>query len=114
MCIMQGWISRSLIAARRRDRPTGSVTRAGDVLNLSQSALSHQLRDIEDRLATPLFHRLGKRMVLTPAGDAPLRAATQVLDIVERTEDDSQGRKEPRRPPPITTQCYLLSLRRDC
>src|SRR5512143_2771559 len=66
----------------------GSVTRAGDVLNLSQSALSHQLRDIEDRLATPLFHRVGKRMVLTPAGESLLRAAAQVLDIVGRTEDE--------------------------
>jgi LysR family transcriptional regulator for metE and metH len=74
-----------LVAAIAR---TGSVTRAGDALNLSQSALSHQLRDIEDRLATPLFSRVGKRMVLTGAGDALLRAATQVLDIVGRTEEE--------------------------
>ena len=49
-----------LVAAIAR---TGSVTRAGDALNLSQSALSHQLRDIENRLAAPLFHRVGKRMM---------------------------------------------------
>jgi LysR family transcriptional regulator for metE and metH len=85
----------------------GSVTRAGDVLNLSQSALSHQLRDIEDRLGTPLFHRVGKRMVLTPAGDSLLRAATQVLDIVDRTEHEirSAGRTNAGRLR-ITTQCY--------
>jgi len=85
----------------------GSVTRAGDVLNLSQSALSHQLRDIEDRLGTPLFHRVGKRMVLTPAGDSLLRAAIQVLDIVERTEHEirSAGRTDAGRLR-ITTQCY--------
>ena len=74
-----------LVAAIAR---TGSVTRAGDVLNLSQSALSHQLRDIENRLDTPLFHRVGKRMVLTTAGDTVLRAASQVLDLVGRAEDE--------------------------
>src|SRR5689334_10629541 len=85
----------------------GSVTRAGDVLNLSQSALSHQLRDIEDRLSTRLFHRVGKRMVLTPAGEALLRTAGQVLDIVGRAEDEikraSASNAGLLR---ITTQCY--------
>ncbi len=86
---------------------TGSVTRAGDALNLSQSALSHQLRDIEDRLATSLFHRVGKRMVLTTAGDALLRTATQVLDIVGRTEEEiRRAGKSEAGLLRITTQCY--------
>ena len=46
----------------------GSLTRAGAALHLTQSALSHQLRDIESRLGVRLFLRVGKRMVLTPAG----------------------------------------------
>ena len=48
---------------------TGSVTEAGKRLHLTQSALSHQLRDAEEKLGTALFLRLGKRMVLTPAGE---------------------------------------------
>ena len=65
----------------------GSLTGAGAVLNLTQSALSHQLRDIESRLGTPLFLRVGKRMMLTPAGERLLRSADEVLDAIERTED---------------------------
>jgi LysR family transcriptional regulator, regulator for metE and metH len=86
---------------------TGSVTRAGDVLNLSQSALSHQLRDIEGRLGAALFHRVGKRMVLTPAGDTLLVAAQQVLDLVGRTESAIRnvGKKDAGLLR-ITTQCH--------
>ena len=51
---------------------TGSVTRAAERLHLTQSALSHQLRDIESRLGIQLFLRLGKRMVLTPPGERVL------------------------------------------
>jgi LysR family transcriptional regulator for metE and metH len=67
---------------------TGSVTRAAERLHLTQSALSHQLRDIESRLGLQLFLRLGKRMVLTPPGERVLGAATRVLDEITRAEDD--------------------------
>ncbi len=67
---------------------TGSVTRAAERLHLTQSALSHQLRDIESRLGIQLFLRLGKRMVLTPPGERVLGAARRVLDEIGRTEDD--------------------------
>src|SRR5881394_3907196 len=66
----------------------GSLTRAGDRLHLTQSALSHQLRDIEARLGTTLFRRAGKRLVLTPAGERLLASARDVLDRLKRTEDD--------------------------
>ncbi|MGQ0735223.1 MAG: LysR family transcriptional regulator [Acidobacteriota bacterium] len=67
---------------------TGSVTRAGERLHLTQSALSHQLREIESRLGLQLFLRLGKRMVLTPAGERVLGTARRILDDLSRTEDD--------------------------
>ena len=66
----------------------GSVTRAAERLHLTQSAISHQLRDIESRLGTPLFHRMGKRMIATPAGERVLRSAAAVLDDLRRTEED--------------------------
>ena len=52
-----------------------SVTRAGERLHLTQSALSHQLRDIEDRLGTQLFLRLNKRMLPTQACERLLAIA---------------------------------------
>jgi LysR family transcriptional regulator for metE and metH len=84
----------------------GSLTRAGDRLHLTQSALSHQLRDIEDRLGAPLFHRHGKRLVLTPAGEHLLQSARDVLDRLRQTEDTirhlgTEGRGVLR----ITTEC---------
>lgn len=66
----------------------GSVTRAAERLHLTQSAISHQLRDIESRLGTPLFYRMGKRMVATPAGERVLRSAGIVLDDLRRAEED--------------------------
>src|SRR3982750_1052227 len=66
----------------------GSMTRAAERLNLTQSALSHQLRDIEGRLGTALFTRLGRRMVLTTAGRRVLDTARRVLVDMDRTEED--------------------------
>jgi LysR family transcriptional regulator for metE and metH len=85
----------------------GSLTRAGDQLHLTQSALSHQLRDIESRLGTSLFHRAGKRLVLTPAGERLLASATDVLERLERAEHDIREMGRDRAASlRITTECY--------
>ena len=85
----------------------GSMTAAAAQLHLTQSALSHQLRDIESRLGTPFFVRLGRRMVLTAAGRRVLDTARRVLGDVERAEEDirilaGHGRGVIR----VCTQCY--------
>lgn len=46
----------------------GSFARAADELNITQSAVSHQIRGLEARLGTKLFFREHKRLMLTPAG----------------------------------------------
>jgi LysR family transcriptional regulator for metE and metH len=66
----------------------GGITKAATRLHLTQSALSHQLRDIEERLGTPLFLRLNKRMLLTQAGERLLVSAPVVLDELKRAEED--------------------------
>jgi len=76
------------LALVREIAGTGSVTRAGTRLHLTQSALSHRLRSIEERLGAPLFLRLGKKMSLTPAGQRVLETAHRVLDELGRAEDD--------------------------
>jgi len=65
---------------------TESVTRAADRLNVTQSAVSHQLRDLENKLGTPIFVRSGRRMLLTPAGRVIASAADDVLSTIERVE----------------------------
>jgi LysR family transcriptional regulator for metE and metH len=67
---------------------SGSVTQAAGELHLTQSAVSHQLRGIEERLGTALFLRVGKRMVVTAAGDRVLVTARRVLEDIEATQDD--------------------------
>lgn len=66
----------------------GSVTRAADRLYLTQSALSHQLRDIEEKLGVALFKRMNKKMILTPAGGRVLSAANRILEELTRAEED--------------------------
>ena len=85
----------------------GSLTRAGDCLHLTQSALSHQLRDIESRLGTALFLRVGKRLVLTPAGERVLASARDILERLRQTEHDIREMGRDRAGIlRITTECY--------
>lgn len=85
----------------------GSVTRAATRLHLTQSALSHRLRSAEERLGTPLFLRVGKRMVLTPGGERVLSSARRVLGELARTEDDVRALGKARAGVlRLCTQCY--------
>jgi len=65
---------------------TESVTRAADRMNVTQSAISHQLRELEGKLRTAIFVRAGRRMLLTPAGRLLLEAAGPVLDTIDQVE----------------------------
>jgi LysR family transcriptional regulator, regulator for metE and metH len=86
---------------------TGGLTRAGDRLHLTQSALSHQLRDIESRLGAALFLRVGKRLVLTPAGERLLASAREVLEQLQQTEREiRQMGQEGAGVLRLTTECY--------
>lgn len=62
----------------------GHLTRAAELLNLSQSALSVQIKKLEDQLGHPLFDRIGKQLVLTEAG----RIALDHADAIFATGDE--------------------------
>lgn len=66
----------------------GSLTRAAERLHVTQSALSHSLREVEERLRTPLFHRVNGRLVLSAAGERLRGAAQRVLAELRVVEDD--------------------------
>lgn len=63
----------------------GSLARAADQLHITQSALSHQIKGLEDQTGVELFIRRSKPMRLSPAGLRLLRLAEQVLPQVEAT-----------------------------
>ena len=86
---------------------TGTLTKAGEKLFLTQSTLSHQLKSMEDALGLPVFFRLKKRLVLTDAGLLLLNTAKNISreletvqqEIRKRTHGES-GRIR------ICTECY--------
>ena len=83
------------------------VTKAGNRLHLTQSAVSHQLKDIEERLGTRLFLRDRKQMVLTAAGEKLLETARSVVAQLEKAEQEIRDIGAERRGRlRISTQCY--------
>ena len=59
---------------------TGSFTRTGKDLFLSQSAISHAIRALEEDVGCRLFDRMGKSVSLTPAGEQLLHHARSILE----------------------------------
>ncbi|HEX5513839.1 MAG TPA: LysR family transcriptional regulator [Gammaproteobacteria bacterium] len=66
----------------------GTLTAAAQRLCVTQSALSHRLRELEQRLGCAVFLRQGRRMIPTQVGDRLLAAARGVLDELERARQD--------------------------
>jgi DNA-binding transcriptional LysR family regulator len=61
----------------------GSLTHAGDRLNLSQSAVSRQIRALEDSLGATLFHRHARGLILTEQGELLFDATTSMSKRLE-------------------------------
>ena len=60
---------------------TGGVTRAAGILNLTQSAVSMQLKRLEELLAVEVLHRVGRKLVITPAGEQLLSYAKRMVEL---------------------------------
>jgi LysR family transcriptional regulator for metE and metH len=69
-------------------REAGNLLRAAVLLNLTQSALSHQLKQLEEHHGTPLFERKSTPVRFTPAGERLLKLADAILPQVAESERD--------------------------
>ncbi|WP_413111604.1 LysR substrate-binding domain-containing protein [Thaumasiovibrio sp. DFM-14] len=75
-------------------RETGSLTATANILCLTQSALSHQIKELEQKLCSPLFLRKTKPVNFTAEGKVLLALADQVLPMITRTENELVALKE--------------------
>ena len=64
---------------------TGSFTAAGEKLRVSQSAISRQVLLLEAELGEPVFHRIGRRIRITPAGESLLQLSRRVFQDLQDT-----------------------------
>ncbi len=70
---------------------TGGLARAADQLNMTQSALSHQIKGIEEQAGVDLFVRRSKPLRLSAAGKKLLAAAERILPLVADLEAEFSG-----------------------
>ena len=79
------------LRAVRAIHDAGGLSKAADMLNLTQSALSHQIKGLEDQVGIDLFVRRTKPLKLSVAGMRMLKLADRVLPEVEAAEDEFRG-----------------------
>ncbi|NWD75419.1 LysR family transcriptional regulator [Pseudomonas gingeri] len=91
---------------------TGSFTRAAELLNVTQSAVSRQVRQLEEQLGESLLERRHHHLELTTAGRVLLRALHQSFDKIEMTVRGIQEKNHANRlrinAPPTFTSRWLL------
>lgn len=75
-------------------RDTGSLTATATALHLTQSALSHQIKDLESRIGSPLFLRKTRPVRFTSEGEILLRLAEDVLPRMAQAEHQIASLKE--------------------
>lgn len=69
-------------------RDGGSLVEAAERLHLTQSALSHQIKELEQRIGMPLYVRKSRPLRLTGAGQRLLKLSGHVLPLMEQGERD--------------------------
>lgn len=90
---------------------SGSFTHAGEQLNLSQSAVSRQIRGLEDSLGVPLFHRHARGLILTEQGELLHKAAREVSARLNMTEAKlTESRDRAKGPIRVTTTVGFGSI----
>ncbi|WP_294610818.1 LysR family transcriptional regulator [Roseovarius sp.] len=72
----------------------GGLAKAADLLHITQSALSHQIKGLEDQAGVELFVRRSKPLRLSAAGQRLLRVAEKILPEIEALEAEFDGLRE--------------------
>lgn len=86
-----------------------SFTKAGEELFITQSAISRQIKELEDQLGVELFHRRHRALALTEAGQQFYAAAAQVLTTM-RTATSRLKAQSGKRPLAVTTTASFAAL----
>ncbi len=73
---------------------TLNFTKASEKLNLTQSAVSHQIKALEEELGVPLFIRAKRGVILTDAGKTALEYANRILNEAEEMREKVVGREK--------------------
>lgn len=85
----------------------GSITKAANSLFLTQSALSHQLKDLENRAGLQIFERVNKKLFLTHTGRRIMEGARNILPQLLRLNEDITAYKKGKiHTLRISTECY--------
>src|SRR5258706_3382908 len=103
---MPSWALRRGFGAAARHL---SFTKAGEELSLTQSAVSRQIKELEDQLGVPLFHRRHRALALTDAGQQFYAAAAQVMTTMRTATSRLKAGRGPR-PLSVTTTASFSPL----
>src|SRR3954470_13163500 len=87
-----------------------SFTKAGEELYLTQSAVSRQIKELEDQLGVPLFQRRHRALALTEAGQQFYASAAQVLATMRAATERLRAQSGRRRPLSVTTTNSFAAL----
>src|SRR5882672_1475395 len=87
-----------------------SFTKAGEELFLTQSAVSRQIKDLEQQLGVPLFERRHRALSLTEAGQQFYASAAQVLATMRSATERLRAQAGRRRPLSVTTTNSFAAL----
>jgi LysR family glycine cleavage system transcriptional activator len=87
-----------------------SFTKAGEELFLTQSAVSRQIKELEDQLGVPLFVRRHRALALTEAGQQFYASAAQVLSTMRTATERLRVQSGKRRPLSVTTTHSFAAL----
>jgi DNA-binding transcriptional LysR family regulator len=88
-----------------------SLTKAGESLNLSQSAVSRQISGLEERMNMPLFHRHARGLMLTEQGDMLFKTVAEMVTKLQATENAlAEASTKPKGPFKLTAPAAFTTF----